>query len=123
MSSSDLSWAAPVFWASTEQGEPVADPFPVVVQSPNLDDNTAVDDLDGKTVDHQIKKPYEPADSKHDAFVNQRRQLLSRNLRDGSEYRDDANSLHGHPLAETVSEAQPTPLPDSGIDIEHSNSV
>ena len=109
--------------ASTEQAEPITDASPSVVQSPTLDDNIAVDDLHRETVNHPIKKPSEPAASEHDTFVNEMGQLLSRNLRDSSEYRDDANSLHGHPLAETVSEAQPTPLPDSGIDIEHSNSV
>ena len=64
LDSSDLSWAAPVFWATTEQGEPVADASPSVVQSPTLDDNRAVDDLDGDTVDHPLKKPSEPAAAK-----------------------------------------------------------
>ena len=75
LDSSDLSWAAPVFWATTEQGEPVADASPSVVQSPTLDDNRAVVDLDREIVDHPIKKPSEPAASKHDIFVHQMNQF------------------------------------------------
>ena len=74
MDSSDLLGSA-----STEYGEPIADASPSIVQSPKVDDNKGVDELDGETVGNPLKLS-EPAAAKHEAFADKMNQVQKQYL-------------------------------------------